>query len=407
VAKIRNADVASPDVFLACADPARDEACGMIAAYLRRGGFRVFRSGEVDCPEDQRLAMVEEAPDFVIVVSPAGFPVLADPSRSVAGELERALATSRNVVRVWMAGDPAGLPDELPDAIRRPLGAQQSLVFDPDRLAESLSMIQHALSSDSIIADRFLMRRVKRLFLFAALVVLAGFSLQTAPQLWKRWNRPRPLPPVAPFALSWSAFGERVGRDGPVEISVAEGAEILPGDRIRVMFSPSAAGSAYVVARDRQGRISVLFPTDAIRGASRVRAGEAYHAPVDGGWLTVDAQSGLDTVYVFAGYDPLQNLEELIEEPETASNQGERRQLVEQTLNGLLDGRHYQYGRRVWIRTTQLVDQGLKSPPGPASFTVTLPGGASARHPAMVQPGLVSAVAEIKVAFGPGQGGRR
>lgn len=379
----------------------------MIAAYLRRHGFRVFKSGEVECPNEERLALVGEAPDFVIVLSPAGFEALADPSRPVSRELGQALATSRNVVRVSMAGDPPGVPDELPDAVRVPLGAQQALAFDPDRLAESLSLIQHALSSDSIIADRFLMRRVKRLFLFAGLLVLAGFSLQTAPQLWKQWNRPRPLPPVAPFALSWAAFGERIGPSGAAEIPVSEGVEIHPGDRLHLAFSPSAGGFAYVVARDARGRVSVLFPTDAMRGASKVRAGETYRAPVEGGWYTVDARAGLDTLYVFAGYDPLQNLEELLEEPETATNLGERRQLVEQTVNGLLDGRHYQYGRAVWIRTTQLVDQGMKPAAGPQSFSVTLPGGSPVRHAAVVQPGLVSAVAEIKVAFVAEQAGRR
>jgi hypothetical protein len=120
--------------------------------------------------------------------------------------------------------------------------------------------------------------------------------------------------------------------------------------------------------------------------------------------MTVDLQTGIDTIYVFAGYDPLQNLEELVEEPETPQNVAARGGLVEQTVNGLIDGRHYQFGRRPWIRTMQFVDQGLKPGPGPATFSASFPGGTAATHPAVVQPGLVSALVEIKVRVTPASG---
>ena len=147
--------------------------------------------------------------------------------------------------------------------------------------------------------------------------------------------------------------------------------------------------------------MSVLFPADTLRGASRVRAGRAYQAPVESGWMTVDREAGIDTIYVFAGYDLLQNLEELVEEPETPQNTAGRGALVEATLNGLIDGRHYQFGRRPWVRNMQFIDQGLKPGPGPATFSVSFPGGTTETHPAIVQPGLASALAEIKVRFTP------
>jgi hypothetical protein len=150
-----------------------------------------------------------------------------------------------------------------------------------------------------------------------------------------------------------------------------------------------------------RGRVSVLFPSETIKGASRVRAGRTYRAPVESGWLTLDAQAGIDTIYLFAGHDLLQNLEELVEEPETPQNVGARGALVEQTVNGLIDGRHYQLGRRPTIRNMQFVDQGLKPGSGPTAFSVSFPGGTSATQPAVAQPGLVSALVEIKVRFTP------
>ena len=85
-----------------------------------------------------------------------------------------------------------------------------------------------------------------------------------------------------------------------------------------------------------------------------------------------------------------------MEEPETPTNVGARRELVDQTITGLLDGRHFQYGRRIMIRTTQYVDQGLTPAGGPAIFSAPPPGDAALTHP-MAQPGLVSALAELKV----------
>jgi hypothetical protein len=214
---------------------------------------------------------------------------------------------------------------------------------------------------------------------------------------------------VAPLTLYWATFGQRVDRGSWVEFPLAAGSRVSGGDRIRVAFSPSADSFAYVIARDSRGRVSVLFPTETVRGASRVRAGQAYGAPIESGWMTIDDQAGFEAIYVFVSYDPLQNLEELVEEPQTPASIGARRQLVDQTIAGLLDGRHYQLGRRLWIRTTQFVDQGLEPAPGPSTFSAALDSGEVATHASTVQPGLVSALGEVTVAFAgpqPAAGGR-
>jgi hypothetical protein len=404
VADKRRREPVEHDAFVCCADPSDSEMASTIAAYLTRRGFRVFVEDRSPAAglDERRLALISDVPDFILLLTPATIAAASDRHHAVNAEIVRALETGRNIVRVSGAGGPALPPGALTTELAA-LAGQQALTYDPDRLAESLSILLHSLSSDTTVNDRHLMRLTKRWFIFAALFVLVGFSLQTVPALIKAWKRPRPLPPVAPFALYWSAFGERLENGVSVEFPLVQGATVSGGERIRVALSPSADGFAYVISRDARGRVSVLFPGETIKGASRVRAGQRYQAPAESGWLTVDPQVGLDTIYVFAGYDPLQNLEELVEEPETPTNVPARRELVEQTVVGLLDGRHYQLGRRLWIRTTQLVDQSLKPGPGPATIAALLPGGTDAVHPATVQPGLVSALAEIKVRFTPAQ----
>jgi hypothetical protein len=390
------------DVFLCCADPSGDEVVTRVASYLRRRGFRVFHEDRppADVRDERRLALAEAVPDFLLLLTPATIEVMGETGRGVHAEIVHALATARNVVLVAPLDAPAPPARAFPSALSS-LRTQKTLAYNPDRLAESLSIIQHSLSSDTSVTDRHLMRRTRRLFIGVGIFVLAAASLQVVPALVKQLRKPKPLPPVPPFALYWAGFGERVDASGAVGFPLVDGVSLAGGDHVTVAFSPSADGYAYVIAKDTRGRASVLFPTETMKGASRVRAGRVYRAPVESGWLTVDPQAAVDTIYVFAGYDPLQNLEELIEEPETPQNAATRGTLVEQTVNGLIDGRHYQFGRRPWIRNMQFVDQGLTPGAGPATFSASFPGGASTTQPAVVQPGLVSALVEIKVRVAP------
>jgi hypothetical protein len=388
------------DVFLCCADPSGDDVVATVAAFLRRHGFRVFLEDRppADVPDDRRLALAEEVPDFLLLLTPATVDVMSGSPSGVHAEVARALGTARNVVLAAPSGAPPPPARAFPSALSS-LRAQKTLAYNPDRLAESLSIIQHSLSSDTTVTDRHLMRRTRRLFIGVAIFVLAAASLQIVPLLVKKLTKPKPLPPVAPFALYWSGFGHRADASGAVGFPLADGVSLAGGDQVAVAFSPSADGYAYVIAKDTRGRVSVLFPAETMKGASRVRAGRTYRAPVESGWLTVDPQAGIDTIYVFAGYDLLQNLEELVEEAETPQNVAARAGLVEQTVSGLIDGRHYQLGRRPTVRSMQLVDQGLKPGSGPATFSASFPGGTPATRSAIVQPGLVSALVEIRVRF--------
>jgi hypothetical protein len=388
------------DVFLCCADPPGDAVVATVAAYLRRRGFRVYLEDRppADASDGRRLALAETVPDFLLLLTSATVEVMGEAGRGVRAEIERALGTARNVVLVAPSGAPAPPAGAFPSTLSS-LRARKPLAYNPDRLAESLSIIQHSLSSDATITDRHLMRRTKRLFIGVAIFVVVAASLQIVPLLVKRLMKPKPLPPVAPFALYWAGFGQRADASLPAGFPLVDGVSLAGGDHLAVTFSPSADGYAYVIAKDTRGRVSVLFPAEVLKGASRVQAGRVYRAPVGAGWLTVDPQGGLDTIYIFAGYDLLQNLEELVEESETPQNAAARGALVDQTVNGLIDGRHYQLGRRPTIRNMQVVDQGLKPGSGPATFSASFPGAASATRPAIVQPGLVSALAEIKVRF--------
>jgi hypothetical protein len=381
------------DVFICHRDGPDAELAGTLAAGLRGRGFRVFAEdrqpgGGVDTG---RLAIIEGAPDFVLLLGAdtIGTAVGADP---VHAEVAHALAHVRNVVVVSSLG--SGPRSHLPADLAG-LTAAHSVAYTPDRPRESIAQVAHCLSSD--IEERVVLRRFKRLAQVAVVILLAGMATQAVPALIKAWRRPTPLPPLAPFALYWTGFGQRLDGAAWREVDISNGAPVQPGDQIRLAFSTSTDGFAYVVTRSARGDVAVLFPTDVIKGASRVHGGQVSVAPVATAWWTIDERTAPGTLMVIASYDPIQNLEELVEEGEFDTTPGARRALVDQTLLGLLDGRHYPVPRRLTIRTGQIINQSLPIPAGPPAASATLASGTVVRHAMMIQRGLASAAVELQL----------
>lgn len=386
------------DVFLCCHEPSGRADARRLAAVLARRGFRVFLEDRTagPGPDPRRLRLIGDLPDFVLLLTAGAADALASPGDPVHDETARALGAGRNVVPVLARDAARPSPSRLPSDLSA-LSATGAIAWDATAEAESAALLAHRLASDGTVDDRRLMRRFKQLLVAAALILVGGVALQEIPAMLERWSRPALLDPVPPFALYWSGFGQRLEGGRWVDFAIANDTAVTGGDQVRLVFGTSADGHAYVVSRNARGEVAVLFPPDAIRGASRVTAGEQYVAPVGGGWLTIDEQAGPDTLFIIAGYDALQNLEELIEEPEATTTAAARRMLLESTVAGLLDGRHGAAERRVWTGKLHPIDRALASGPGPSSASVTLADGAVSSRAFTAQPGLVSASVEIRL----------
>jgi hypothetical protein len=132
-----------------------------------------------------------------------------------------------------------------------------------------------------------------------------------------------------------------------------------------------------------------------------VRAGTVYQAPGEDRWFTVDAQSGLATIYVFASHEPLENLEELLEEPESGVSHAARVELLTSTLAGLLDGKHTAVPRPIRTRGGREIVDSLPPVKPPSVFPATLSNGSAVTSTPSVETGLLSAVAQIRFGTGP------
>jgi hypothetical protein len=383
------------DVFVCYGEEAAGaRLAAVLSAGLTRRGFRVFAEKRRPAAEDLRRSLIEQVPDFVAVLPPATLEALDDEDDPVRAEIAHAFTHRRNVVQVRLKE-----ADGKDPGTAALFGFQQNppVTFDEGQPAESIALVAHRLSSDSTVDERRIMRRSKRLFWFAAAILLAGVALQEVPRFLERWSRPRLLDPIAPFTVYWAGIGQRFESGGWREFRLGPNTAVAAGDRARLVFAPSAGGHAYVVLRDAAGEVDVLFPTDAVQGASRVEAGRTYVAPVGTGWLPIEAVGAGTAIYLIAGYDPVHNLEELIERREPAGSAASRGQLLDLTIGGLLDGRHGPAERRVWTGTLHPIDTQLQPAAGPASVAVTLNDGRAVTRALEAQRGLVSASVEIRL----------
>ena len=390
------------DVYLCCREDGDPGMVSEVASGLVRLGFQVHVSGRGPGAEQgpARRAAIEKASDFVLLSAPpsAGVPDgAADPR---AADLAHAFKARRNIL---VLADPAHAdPLAAADLPGRPkLAAWQRVTYDRARTRESIALVAHRLVSSSEVEDRRFMRNVKRAAAAVAIMLVVAVALRAVPAAVKWWTRPTAPPPLPRFTLYWTAFGQRLQNGQWTAFPVTDGSVVAGGDQVRLVFSAGSDGYAYVVARDPQGGLSLLFPGATVRGASRVRAGSVYHAPGEGQWFTVDARAGLAAIYLVAGHDPLENLEELAEESDERTSPAARLELLSSTVAGLLDGRHAAVPRPVRTRKGREIVDGLAPAPIPDAWAATLPKGSALTNPPAIQTGLLSTVVEIRVRSEP------
>jgi hypothetical protein len=389
------------DVYLCCREPPGYGLVQTVAAGLTRLGFRVFVGDRAPgaAPDEQRLRLIEDIPDFVLLSSPdAGDKDARDPD-PLRIEIAHAFRTGRNVLVLADPGHADPLAGARPPGVP-PLPPWQQLAYDPGRVRESIALLGYRLLSSSDVEERRLMQTAKQAFIAIGLILLAAVATKAVPALIELWNRPTPKPPLPPFSIYSCAFGQRLDAGRWAAFTPGEGSAVSSGDQVRLVFTPSADGFAYVVSKDVRGDVSVLYPTVTMRGASRVTAGTLYDVPAAGSWLPVDTLAGIDTIYLLAGYEPLENLEELVEESDANVDPAVRRDLLNSTLTGLLDGRHAAVRPPVRTRNGQAILENLAAGPGPLECSATLASGAVVARRFTGQRGLVSALVEIRLRAG-------
>jgi hypothetical protein len=370
----------------------------VVAAGLARRGFRVFDAGHSPVETDgRRLEIIGETPDLVVILTRDSLDRLRSRAGRMHDDLSHALATDRNIVPVYGPGvTPAGEGDIAPGF--EWLQKRQPVTFSARAGEQSVAHVAQRLSSHATVDDRKMFREAKWIGSFVGVVLVALVAIAAvgiASRMLVRRIDVRPLPPLV---LRWSAFVQRNDNGRWREVVVRDGGPMSAGDQLRLAFSPSADGYAYVFGRDLRGEVHVLFPSRALKAESRVVAGRVYEAPADGSWLPADEASGIERIYVIASYDPIENLESLLDDREESA--AERQALLDSTVEGLLDGKHGGEPLRIRTRAGRQIVRALD--PGSSALTASaiLESGASVTHTLNQERGLLSAMVELRLAPG-------
>jgi hypothetical protein len=385
------------DVFVSCREPEGLDVARTLTDGLRALGFHVFfeSRGDGSTGEARRQAM-EDAHDFVLVVTPDTFEGVEAPDDPLAMELAEAVRLNRVIVPVCVSGVRMPSADRLPADIAV-MASKPITVFDPTRVKTSVALVAHSLSSDASLDDRRLERRARAVAWFVGLVFTGVVAYFVLPPVFRALFTPPPKPAVAPFVVSWAASAREQGTGGVVDVT--DGRGVSARDTLKVWFSPSADGFAYVFARNARGEVSVLFPTQALRGAAGVKAGQVYEAPAANRWF--EAGDSPQTIVIVAGYDALENFEELAEDQDNAARASERRELLDDTVSGLVDGRHGATPRSPRTRSGHPVDTQLAPARPAAELRRTLADGTVIDRPMNAQRGIISAAVEVRLALVP------
>ena len=386
------------DVFVCHVGTSGSGVAKTIAAGLARRGFRVFEGADAaGGAEADRRRIIDQIPDFVVVLAPDSVDACADGRDPGCVDLAHAIETDRNIVPVHLPAFAPPSETTLPPALAA-LDKRQPIPYSARAGADSIARIAHRLSSDAAVGERDMLRQAKWVGSFVTLVLVALVAVAAIGIASKMFARRIDVRPLPPLVLHWSVFGQRLENGAWTEYAVKDGAQAR-GSQVRVAFSPSADGYAYVIGRDARGDVEVLFPTRSLKAESRVKAGQVYQAPADGSWLAVDEASGLDTVYVIASYDPIENLESLLDERDEEATAA-RGAFVDSTISGLLDGKHGGATGRVRTRSGRPLADNVPRGAGASSASVTLSWGTRATHPLAPLEGLVSATVELRFRSG-------
>ena len=388
------------DVYISCGRDAGADLAGLVAAGLKRRGFRVrMASRDAGAATGENFAAIESAPDFVVILTPGSLdPAAADDE--TRHDVLHALEHERNIVPVLAAGYARPRAWAVPPELKA-FPWRDAIKYDPEAGHETVARIAHMLASDTSLDDRRLDSQARRIFVTLGVALLAIAGIELARALPKLLARPFEPPPLPPLSLAWSGFGQRLENGRWVEFALEDGSEVSAGDQVKLTFSASADAYAYVMAKDRRGEISVLFPARSFTARNQVKGGELNEAPFDGSWLAVTDPAGVQAIYIVASYDPLENLDAMVEERDEESTVQGRQALLESTIAGLLDGRHNQApSAMIRTRRGRAIVQNLAIAPGPRTAQTALTGGLLVTHPLVTQRGLLSAVVEIRTRYG-------
>ena len=122
-----------------------------------------------------------------------------------------------------------------------------------------------------------------------------------------------------PLELTMNIIGQREERDGTVsEVLTKEGSVLHSHDNFQVHFQANKDAHVYVLIYDSTNEAHQLFPDPKIALNNNIKGVTEYSVPTANQWFWLDENIGTETIYVLASEKPLNNIQSLLKDMETA-----------------------------------------------------------------------------------------
>lgn len=152
-------------------------------------------------------------------------------------------------------------------------------------------------------------RRGRLFWTLGTLAAAAALLLVISPLLLRGPAGPPPAGGDLAARVTTSLW--RVGAAG--DETLATGARVRPGDRLYLTIDSEAPVNLYVLDRDQQGEVSVLFPVEGAQWSNPIPPGSARRIPGETTWdydsWEISSAGGEENLIVVASLEPLDGLQ--------------------------------------------------------------------------------------------------
>lgn len=157
--------------------------------------------------------------------------------------------------------------------------------------------------------------RAGSLFFSALILVLVALGPELAGHTQKAWAAGADK---ADIRFRWAFGAIAGGGENPKLRSIAQDTVLKSGDKFKMMVELKKKCFVYVVYKNSQGELSVLFPYSLQQFTTDYEPSKKYYIPRGDAWFQLDDHPGQETFYLLASDERLSEVEYLFNQYATA-----------------------------------------------------------------------------------------
>lgn len=155
--------------------------------------------------------------------------------------------------------------------------------------------------------------------------------------------------------ILWAFGAMRASSTHPRAVPVTSDMVLHSGDKLKMMIRTRERCFVYLIHKDSQGNISMLFPYSSKQFDSDYRIDHNYYVPQGDAWFQLDKKTGRETFYLIASEQRLLDIEYTYEKYTSSKGEKDKQDLAAQMLSELdgISRKHYASSSRAGLSVGQ------------------------------------------------------